>query len=47
VESSARITGDVVYERITIEPGSRVEGRFRPKDSDAPATELKLITSDS
>lgn len=47
VESSARITGDVIYERITIEPGSRVDGRFRPKDSDAPATELKLIASDS
>ena len=29
-------------ERITIEPGSRVEGRFSPKDSQAPP-EIRLL----
>ena len=46
VESSARITGDVSYERITIEPGSRVEGRFSPKDSQAPA-EIRLLANEA
>ncbi|WP_300399508.1 polymer-forming cytoskeletal protein [uncultured Sphingobium sp.] len=46
VESSARITGDVVYERITIEPGSRIEGRFSPKDSEASA-EIKLLANEA
>ncbi|SEI60147.1 Polymer-forming protein [Sphingobium sp. AP50] len=47
VESSARITGDVTYATITIEPGSRIDGRFTHKDGATPAAELKLITSDS
>ncbi|MCI4590522.1 polymer-forming cytoskeletal protein [Sphingobium sp. BYY-5] len=47
VESSARITGDVTYTTITIEAGSRIEGRFAHKDNEAPATELKLIANDS
>ncbi|MEC9016876.1 MAG: polymer-forming cytoskeletal protein, partial [Pseudomonadota bacterium] len=46
VESSARITGDVVYERITIEPGSRIEGRFSPKASEASA-EIKLLANEA
>ena len=46
VESSARITGDVSYERITIEPGSRIEGRFSPKDSEASA-EIKLLANEA
>jgi len=48
VESSARITGDIVYDRISIAPGSRIEGRFTHKDN-GPATsaELKLITAES
>ena len=45
-ESSARITGDVVYERITIEPGSRIEGRFSPKASEASA-EIKLLANEA
>ncbi len=48
VESSARITGDVRYERITIEAGSRVDGRFSHKDNgEIVAGELKLIANDS
>ena len=46
VESSARITGDVSYERITIEPGSRGEGRFSPKDSQAPP-EIRLLANEA
>ncbi|MDT7534206.1 polymer-forming cytoskeletal protein [Sphingobium sp. SA2] len=45
VERSARITGDVRYERITIEAGSRIDGHFAHKDN-APAAELKLIAND-
>lgn len=43
VESSARITGDVSYERISIAPGGQVEGRFTHK-SGAQTGELKLIS---
>ena len=46
VERSARITGDVRYERITIEAGSRIDGHFAHKDN-APAAELKLIANES
>lgn len=46
VESSARITGDVSYASISIEAGSRIEGRFTHRDKDAPAAELKLITNE-
>ena len=46
VESTARITGDVRYERITIAPGSRIEGHFTHKGS-VPVAELKLIASES
>ena len=45
IESSARITGDVFYERISIAPGSRIDGRFTHKDNGpAGGGELKLIT---
>lgn len=48
VESTARITGDVIYDRISITPGSRIEGRFTHKDNGAlPVNEIKLITADS
>lgn len=47
VESSARITGDISYASITIEAGSRIDGRFTHRDKDAPAAELKLIANDS
>jgi cytoskeletal protein CcmA (bactofilin family) len=46
VERSARITGDVRYERITIEAGSRIDGHFTHKDN-APAAELKLIANEN
>ncbi|WP_336958026.1 polymer-forming cytoskeletal protein [Sphingobium aquiterrae] len=46
VEATARITGDVRYERITIAAGGRIDGRFTHKGS-APAGELKLITNES
>ncbi len=36
IESSARITGDVVYENLTIAPGSQVEGKFKHKAVSAP-----------
>lgn len=45
VERSARITGDVRYERITIEAGSRIDGHFAHKDN-GPAAELKLIANE-
>ncbi|CAN5135918.1 hypothetical protein BH10PSE12_BH10PSE12_38190 [soil metagenome] len=46
IESSARITGDVTYDRITIAAGGQVDGRFAHR-SGAQTTDLKLITSDS
>jgi cytoskeletal protein CcmA (bactofilin family) len=47
VEDSARITGDIVYDRISIAPGSRIDGRFTHRDNGVGAGELKLITADS
>jgi cytoskeletal protein CcmA (bactofilin family) len=46
VASTARITGDVTYDRITIEPGSRIDGRLSHKDSVPPASEIKLIANE-
>lgn len=46
VEATAKITGDVSYERLTIVAGGRIDGRFTHKSS-APAGELKLITNES
>ena len=40
IQASARITGDVTYESLTIEQGSQVEGRFSPKSAAAPKVEL-------
>ena len=31
IEASARISGDVVYENLTIAPGGQVEGKFKHK----------------
>jgi cytoskeletal protein CcmA (bactofilin family) len=31
IQASARITGDVSYEKLTIEPGGQVNGRFSPR----------------
>jgi cytoskeletal protein CcmA (bactofilin family) len=46
VESSARITGDVTYATITIEPGSRVDGRLIHKDGAAPA-QIRLLANEA
>jgi cytoskeletal protein CcmA (bactofilin family) len=46
IESTARITGDVTYDRITIEPGGQVEGRFAHKGG-IQTHDLKLITNES
>lgn len=43
VESSARITGDVSYDSITIATGGQVEGRFAHKGG-VQTGELKLIS---
>jgi cytoskeletal protein CcmA (bactofilin family) len=47
VEATGRVTGDVRYERITIEPGARIEGRFAHQNGEAAATELKLIANEN
>jgi cytoskeletal protein CcmA (bactofilin family) len=36
IEASARITGDVVYENLTIAPGGQVEGKFKHRSAAAP-----------
>ncbi|MEQ1537526.1 MAG: polymer-forming cytoskeletal protein [Sphingorhabdus sp.] len=36
IEASARITGDVVYQNLTIAPGGQVEGKFKHRSSVAP-----------
>ncbi len=41
VQASARITGDVTYENLTIEQGSQVDGRFSHRRAGA-ATPVKL-----
>jgi cytoskeletal protein CcmA (bactofilin family) len=33
IDASARISGDVVYENLTIAPGGQVEGKFKHKAS--------------
>jgi len=40
VLASARITGDVSYETLTIEPGGQVQGRFSLRATAAPKVEL-------
>jgi cytoskeletal protein CcmA (bactofilin family) len=40
IQASARITGDVTYESLTIEQGSQVNGRFSPRSANAPKVEL-------
>lgn len=46
VESSARITGDVTYEVITIATGGQIDGKMSHM-SGARAAELKLVKSDA
>ena len=36
IEASARITGDVLYQNLTIAPGGQVEGKFKHRGSTAP-----------
>jgi cytoskeletal protein CcmA (bactofilin family) len=36
IEASARITGDVIYENLTIAPGGQVEGKFKHRSANAP-----------
>jgi cytoskeletal protein CcmA (bactofilin family) len=38
IQASARITGDVTYENLTIEQGSQVDGRFTHRRAGNPAT---------
>jgi cytoskeletal protein CcmA (bactofilin family) len=40
VQTSARIIGDVTYDKLTIEPGGQVDGRFSPRTVLAPKVEL-------
>jgi cytoskeletal protein CcmA (bactofilin family) len=40
VLASARISGDVTYEKLTIEPGGQVDGRLSHKGNAAPIVEL-------
>lgn len=42
IQASARITGDVSYENLTIEQGSQVEGRFSHRRSGAAPTARPL-----
>jgi cytoskeletal protein CcmA (bactofilin family) len=37
IHKSARLTGDVTYDALTIEQGARVEGRFTPRGANAAA----------
>jgi cytoskeletal protein CcmA (bactofilin family) len=36
IEASARITGDVIYQNLTIAPGGQVEGKFKHRSAAAP-----------
>ncbi len=36
IEASARITGDVIYENLTIAPGGQVEGKFKHRGPVSP-----------
>jgi cytoskeletal protein CcmA (bactofilin family) len=36
VEASARITGDVLYQNLTIAPGGQVDGKFKHRGSQVP-----------
>jgi cytoskeletal protein CcmA (bactofilin family) len=36
IEASARITGDVLYQNLTIAPGGQVEGKFKHRGSAVP-----------
>jgi cytoskeletal protein CcmA (bactofilin family) len=40
IHASARITGDVTYENLTIEQGSEVDGRFAHRRAGSAAAQL-------
>jgi cytoskeletal protein CcmA (bactofilin family) len=42
IEASARVTGDVSYDKLTVEPGGQVNGRFSPR---AVAPRVELVAS--
>lgn len=42
IQASARITGDVTYDKLTIEPGGQVNGRFSPR---VVAPKVELVAS--
>lgn len=44
IERTARITGDVTYDSLTIEPGSQVDGRFSHREKVA---DLQLVADNS
>jgi cytoskeletal protein CcmA (bactofilin family) len=45
VEKSARITGDLSYQALSIEPGAQVDGRLSQRGSVAASNELKLVSA--
>ena len=45
IERTARITGDIAYENITIEQGAQVVGQFSHRTAVQPG-ELKLIANE-
>ena len=45
IEASARITGDLSYDSVSVETGAQVDGRVKRLTRDEPAG-LKLIASD-
>ena len=49
VHATARITGDVIYENITIENGGKVEGKLSHRRAGAPkvAPPLEVVTNKS
>jgi len=48
IEASARITGDVTYESISVAPGSQVDGRFshRSNAGQQANADLKLVKAE-
>lgn len=47
IEASARITGDVAYESISIAPGGQIDGRFTHAAAAPAAGDLKLVKSEA
>lgn len=44
IEASARITGDISYESISVAPGAHVDGRFSHRGDTSAGADLKLIS---